>query len=206
MSKKRTIDFFYKQIEDVVDDPEIQTQTQTQTQPQTPKQAQPQTETQTNGDNVMKESLGAGVEPETIVTSNLNEVNLDCLIRDPGVQPPISSYPSNLQDEIKRTYITLGPYQLIKSYYPLSPCGHRKRSFQAAWFKRFWWLEYSDKTDYAFCFPCYLFGRKPIGRVGSDTFTVKGFNRWRKVNSGKECPFANHEGMTPSSAHNFSGR
>nr|GEV00001.1 hypothetical protein [Tanacetum cinerariifolium] len=34
---------------------------------------------------------------------------------------------------------------------------------------------------------------KPIGRVGSDTFTVKGFNRWRKVNSGKECPFANHE-------------
>nr|GEV39911.1 hypothetical protein [Tanacetum cinerariifolium] len=44
---------------------------------------------------------------------------------------------------------------------------------------------------------------KPIGGVGSDTFTVKGFNTWRKVNSGKECPFANHEGMTPSSAHNF---
>ncbi|GKD62283.1 putative reverse transcriptase domain-containing protein, partial [Tanacetum coccineum] len=191
-------------VEDVVDDSEIQTQTQTE--PQTPKQAQPQTETQTIGDNVMEESLGAGVEPETIATSNLNKVYLDSLIRDPGVRPPISSYPSNFQDEIRRTYITLGPYRLIKSHYPLSPCGRQKRSFQAAWFKRFWWLEYSDKTDSAFCFPCYLFGRKPIGRVGSDTFTVKGFNRWRKVNSGKECPFVNHEGMTPSSAHNFSVR
>ncbi|GKB03222.1 zinc finger MYM-type protein 1-like protein [Tanacetum coccineum] len=169
MSKKRTIDSFYKQIEDVVDDSEIQTQTQTE--PQTPKQAQPQTETQTI-----------------------------------GVRPPILSYPSNFQDEIRRTYITLGPYRLIKSHYPLSPYGRQKRSFQAAWFKRFWWLEYSNKTDSAFCFPCYLFGRKPIGRVGSDTFTVKGFNRWRKVNSGKECPFVNHEGMTPSSAHNFSVR
>ncbi|GKC19971.1 zinc finger MYM-type protein 1-like protein [Tanacetum coccineum] len=179
MSKKRTIDSFYKRIEDVVDDSEIQTQTQTE--PQTPKQAQPQTETQTIG-------------------------LFRFLIRDPGVRPLISSYPSNFQDEIRRTYITLGPYRLIKSHYPLSPCGRQKRSFQATWFKRFWWLEYSDKTDSAFCFPCYLFGRKPIGRVGSDTFIVKGFNRWRKVNSGKECPFVNHEGMTPSSAHNFSVR
>ncbi|GKF12393.1 hypothetical protein Tco_0050319 [Tanacetum coccineum] len=152
MSKKRTIDSFYKRIEDVVDDPKIQTQTQTQ--PQTPKQAQPQTKTQTNGDNVMEESLGAGVEPETIATSSSYEVNLDSLIRDPGVRPPISNYPR-----------LLGPYQLIKSHYPLSPCGRQKRSFQATWFKIFWWLEYANKTNYAFCFPCYLFGRKPIGRV-----------------------------------------
>ncbi|GKA98586.1 zinc finger MYM-type protein 1-like protein, partial [Tanacetum coccineum] len=85
-------------------------------------------------------------------------------------------------------------------------CGGHKHNFQAAWFKRFWWLEYSDKNDSTFCFPCYLFGRKPIGRVGSDTFTVKGFTRRRKVNSGKECPFINHEGKTFASAHNFSVR
>ncbi|GJV80707.1 putative ribonuclease H-like domain-containing protein [Tanacetum coccineum] len=90
--------------------------------------------------------------------------------------------------------------------YPLSPCGFHKRSFQAAWFKRFWWLEYSDKKDAAFCFPCYLFGRKPIGRVGSDTFITKGFNSWRKVNGGKGCPFVTHEGTTPASTHNFSMR
>ncbi|GKA51227.1 hypothetical protein Tco_0744423 [Tanacetum coccineum] len=100
MSKERTNDSFYKRIKDVVDDPEIQTQTQTQL--QTPKQAQPQTETQTNGDNIieeshiMEESFGAGVEPETIATSNSNEVNLDFLIRDPGMRPPISSYPKDL--------------------------------------------------------------------------------------------------------------
>nr|GEU52227.1 phospholipid/glycerol acyltransferase [Tanacetum cinerariifolium] len=160
------------------------------------KQAQSQIETQTNGDNVMEESLRARVEIEIIATSNLNEVNLDSLIRDPGMRPPLSNYPSNMQDEIRRTYITLGPYQLIKSHYPLSPCSRQKRSFQEeAWFKRFWWLGYSDKTNSAFCFSCYLFNRKPIRRVRSDTFTVKGFNRWRKVNSGKEFLFVSHKDL-----------
>ncbi|GJR57130.1 zinc finger MYM-type protein 1-like protein [Tanacetum coccineum] len=42
-------------------------------------------------------------------------------------------------------------------------------------------------------FPCYLFGRNPIGRVRSDTFTTRGFNSWRKVNGGKVCPFVTHE-------------
>ncbi|PWA61978.1 hypothetical protein CTI12_AA361770 [Artemisia annua] len=145
------------------------------------------------------------VEPETNATFNSNEVKLDSLIRevkldslirDPGLRPPISSYPVNQQDEIRRTYIRLGPYQLVKSHYPLTPCGPHKRSFQAAWFKRFWWLEYSDKTDAAFFFPCYLFGRKPMGRVGSDTFTLKDFTSWRKVNGGKHCPFVSHEGSS----------
>ncbi|PWA79429.1 hypothetical protein CTI12_AA183140 [Artemisia annua] len=44
-----------------------------------------------------------------------------------------------------------------------------------------------------FVSPCYLFGRKPIGRVGSDTFTLKGFTSWKKVNGGKHCPFVIHE-------------
>ncbi|GJV80705.1 hypothetical protein Tco_1516575 [Tanacetum coccineum] len=152
MSKKRTIDSFYKPKKDVVHEPETQTPTQT------------------NNDNIMEETHGARVEPrvepEPNTTLNSDEVRLDSLIRDPGVRPPFSSYPSNQQDEIRRTYVRLGPYQLVKAHYPLSPCGFHKRSFQAAWFKRFWWLEYSDKKDAAFCFPCYLFGRKPIGRVG----------------------------------------
>ncbi|GJX82222.1 zinc finger MYM-type protein 1-like protein [Tanacetum coccineum] len=192
MSKKRTIDSFFKPIKDVVHEPETQ--------------AEPQTQNHTNSDNIMEESPRARVEPETNTTLNTDEVRLESLIRDPGVRPPLSSYPSNQQGEIRRTYIRLGPYQLVKAHYPLSPCGFHKRSFQAAWFKRFWWLEYSDTKDAAFCFPCYLFGRKPIGRAGSDTFTAKGFNNWRKVNSGKDCPFVSHEGKTPASAHNFSVR
>ncbi|XP_023729350.1 uncharacterized protein LOC111877033 [Lactuca sativa] len=80
------------------------------------------------------------------------------------------------------------------------------RNFQQAWFKKFWWLEYSEKKDVAFCFPYFLFNKKPIRRVGSDTFTVTGFNRWKKVNCGKDCAFIVHEGKTPASAHNFSVR
>ncbi|GJR08900.1 kinase-like domain, phloem protein 2-like protein [Tanacetum coccineum] len=192
INKKRTIDSFYKPIKDVVCEPETVTQTQT--------------ENQTNGDNIMEESPRARVEPETNTTLNTDEVKLESLIRDPGVRPPLSSYPSNQQDEIRRTYIRLGPYQLVKAHYPLSPCGFHKRRFQAAWFRRFGWLEYFDNKDATFCFSCYLFGRKPIGRAESDTFTVKGFNNWRKVNSGTACPFVNHECKTPALAHNFSVR
>lgn len=48
--------------------------------------------------------------------------------------------------------------------------------------------------------------KKPIGKFGSDTFTVSGFNKWKKVNCGKDCAFIVHEGKSPSSAHNFSVR
>ncbi|AQK45686.1 General transcription factor 2-related zinc finger protein [Zea mays] len=46
-------------------------------------------------------------------------------------------------------------------------------------------------------------GLKPIGKYGSDTFTFKGFNNWKKVNEGKECAFLKHMGNS-GSAHNYS--
>ena len=148
------------------------------------------------------------VEPEKIDMSNSGEVNLDSLICHPSKWPLILSYPSDQHVKIRRAYIKLGPYQLRKSKYPPSSNGAdgHMRSFQEAWFTKFWWLEYFEKNDVVFCFPCYLFNKKPIGRVGSDTFTVKGFNKWKKVNSEKDCAFVNHEGKTPASAHNFSVR
>ena len=60
MSKKRTIDSFYKRVQDIVQDPEIQTQTQTET--------ETQTQDQTNGDNIVEESPEVQVEPETNAT------------------------------------------------------------------------------------------------------------------------------------------
>ncbi|KAL7586576.1 hypothetical protein Lser_V15G38314 [Lactuca serriola] len=131
MSKKRTIDFFFKRQEDVND---------------------PQPERNSN----MEEPIN--VEPEKNDVSNSREVNLDSLICDPGEQPLISSYPSYQRDEIRRLYIKLGPYQIQKSKYPSSPSGPNSsmRSFQQAW---------------------------------SDTFTVAGFNKWKKVNCGKDCAF-----------------
>jgi hypothetical protein len=59
------------------------------------------------------------------------------------------------------------------------------------WFKSYPWLEYSEKNT-AFCFPCYLFSSKSSGKPGSDTFTVKGFNCWKKVNDGERCAFLTH--------------
>ncbi|KAJ1687974.1 hypothetical protein LUZ63_019364 [Rhynchospora breviuscula] len=41
------------------------------------------------------------------------------------------------------------------------------------------------------------------GKFGSDTFTVKGFQNWKKVNNGKECAFLVHMGQGSNSAHNF---
>ncbi|GJW35815.1 zinc finger MYM-type protein 1 [Tanacetum coccineum] len=94
-------------------------------------------------------------EPPQKDVHNSKAVNLDSLIRDPGTRPSILSYPSDQQDEIRR-------------------------DFQEVRFKRFWWLEYSETKDAAYCLPCYLFNKKPVGRVGSDRFTKQGFNKWKK--------------------------
>jgi hypothetical protein len=87
--------------------------------------------------------------------------------------------------------------------YPFKgPVSHRRR-FYSKWFTDFWWLEYSPHTDQAYCFPCFLFSRKPVGKSGSDTFTVKGFQTG-KVNDGSTCAFLTHMGQDSSSAHNYS--
>ncbi|XP_071740947.1 uncharacterized protein [Rutidosis leptorrhynchoides] len=161
------------------------------------------TESQPNDDNIMEES--PTIDVEKYDNSKPKKFKLDSLVRDPGIRPSIMEYPRNQRDEIRREYIKLGPYQLHKSSYPLSASGSKgNRSFQSTWFGRFWWSEYSQEKDATYCLLCYLFNKKPIGRVGSDKFTVKGFNTWKKVNSGKECAFIKHEGKTPTSAHNFS--
>ncbi|GKE09549.1 zinc finger MYM-type protein 1-like protein, partial [Tanacetum coccineum] len=142
-------------------------------------------------DNHVNESLR--VEPEKDV-HNSTAVNLDSFIRDPGARPSISSFPSDHQDEIRREYIRLRPYQLSKHKYPLSRGGPngRMRSFQEIRFKRFWWLEYSETKDAAYCLPSYIFNKKPIGRVGSDRFTKKGFNKWKKVICDNDYAFITH--------------
>ncbi|PWA88344.1 hypothetical protein CTI12_AA120840 [Artemisia annua] len=205
MSKKgtkRTIHYFFKPKVDVVHDRESPPDGNNQK--EDVHDTHPSDQKDVN-DNHMNES--PRVEPEKDV-HNSAAVNLDSLIRDPGARPSISSFPSDHQDEIRREYIRLGPYQLSKKKYPLSRGGPngRMRSFQEVWFKRFWWLEYSETKDAAYCLPCYLFNKKPVGRVGSDRFTKQGFNRWKKVNCGNDCAFMIHVGKTSASAHNFSVR
>ena len=49
----------------------------------------------------------------------------------------------------------------------------------------------------------FLFSKKPVGKVGSDVFTVKGFRTWKKVNDSDKCAFLTHQGKDGNSAHNY---
>ena len=103
------------------------------------------------------------------------EVDINSLEHDPKKCQPMWSYQVNQQDEIRRAYIKVGPYQHVMSEYPFDKKTHRR--FQASWFKLFpEWLEYSPSKDATFCLPCYLFN-KPSGRVRSRAFTIEGFRK-----------------------------
>lgn len=124
--------------------------------------------------------------------------------RDPGKRKQIWELSPAQQDEALQFYISEGPYQPVLDEYPFKGPENHRRRFCSKWFTDFWWLEYSSHTDRAYCLPCFLFSKKPIGRSGSDTFTVKGFQNWKKVNDGTACSFLTHMGKDTSSAHNYS--
>ncbi|KAJ1700789.1 hypothetical protein LUZ63_000568 [Rhynchospora breviuscula] len=126
--------------------------------------------------------------------------------RDPGKRLQIDEYPPNQRDEVRRFYISEGPFQPYMDNYPYGEGANRHRRFHHKWFKMFPWLEFSPTTERGYCFPCFLFSTKPRGKCGSDTFTVKGFQNWKKVNDGKECAFLKHMGHDTNSAHNFAVR
>ena len=84
--------------------------------------------------------------------------------RDPGKRVQILELPVDQQDEARRFYISEGTYQPMLAEYPLSELSHRRR-FQSSWFKQFTWLEYSPHTNRAYCLPCFIFSKKPIGKI-----------------------------------------
>ncbi|KAK9726075.1 hypothetical protein RND81_05G188400 [Saponaria officinalis] len=134
-------------------------------------------------------------EHNTLGTQQIeNEDLILSFERDPGLRAPMWHYPIEKRNEICRAYLKLKPYQPILRNFPYSgPEGHR-RSFQSSWYKNFPdWLEYSLSKDAAFCFLCYLFADKP--NPHTNTFTMIGFNNWKRVNEGKNCPFVTHVGV-----------
>ena len=141
----------------------------------------------------------------TVTGVNSEETSVLLVERDPGKHCQISDYPPEKQDQVIRAYMKHGPYrfEFKNKLYPLSGPKKHQRRFQAHWFKAFPWLEYSPKLDAAFCLPCFLFSKKPIGKVGSDVFTVKGFRTWKKVNDSDKCAFLTHQGKDGNSAHNY---
>lgn len=168
----------------------------------------PDLEGETHNDHVQnsnnQSNVAATAEPIEAEVAEHPPVIATRFERDPGKRVQILELSADQQDEARRFYISEGPYQPVLAEYPLSELAHRRR-FQSNWFKQFTWLEYSPHTNRAYCLPCFLFSKKPIGKVGSDTFIVKGFQNWKKVNCGNECSFLKHMGDA-GSAHNYSVR
>ena len=112
------------------------------------------------------------------------EINLDELPYDPADRKRIPEYTKNprKQDEIRRIYLTRGPYRRQPGFkYPQKLIGDTPRRFKEEWFKDHGrWLEYSEKVDKAFCLCCYLFRDCIAGQAGNDAFVVDGWSGWNK--------------------------
>ncbi|XP_047309415.1 zinc finger MYM-type protein 1-like [Impatiens glandulifera] len=96
----------------------------------------------------------------------------------------------------------MGPYQPKLDEYPRTKFGSQTQycRFQYSWFEKFPWLKYSSSKDLIFCFSCFLFQKKsPI----NPSFTIDGFNNWKRVNDGVKCPLLIHVGG-PTSSHSNS--
>ncbi|KAL7591212.1 hypothetical protein Lser_V15G31691 [Lactuca serriola] len=129
--------------------------------------------------------------------SNPNEVDLKHLERDPAKRKQMWEYPVNLREQVRRAYMTLGPFQIRLQEYHAKGSKKHPRRFQYSWFNIFPnWLEYSPTTHASYCFICYIFNDKPSVCHGYDAFTVKGFDNWKKVNDGKNCAFLKHIGCS----------
>ncbi|KAI3690317.1 hypothetical protein L2E82_48297 [Cichorium intybus] len=111
-----------------------------------------------------------------------NIVDLDNLPCDPADRPRILSYNVNQRDEIRRRYWLKGPNQPSGHILPQTTIGNKQRCFISAWFSQYGnWLEYSVKTDKAFCLCCYLFRDHIEQQAGNDAFVTEGFNSWNKT-------------------------
>ena len=66
------------------------------------------------------------------------------------------------------------PHQPTGISYPVRFYSISNRSFQASWYGKFPWLEYSIERDSVFCFPCCFFGLAP-----DQTPTSIGFRDWK---------------------------
>ena len=50
------------------------------------------------------------------------------------------------------------------------------RKFSPEWYRRFTWLEYSQKRDAAFCYACRHFAPSSLN---NGTFALKGYRGWK---------------------------
>lgn len=99
----------------------------------------------------------------------------------PVLPQPIA--PDDLGDE--------EPSQVRLEKYPTCDFNGRKRAFCSAWYKNRDWLEYSCKSDAAFCYACRKFSMG--SNANSDrAFTHTGYSNWKHTNDSTKG-FGKHE-------------
>ena len=109
-----------------------------------------------------------------------DSVDLKDLPKDPADRQKITSYKSNIRDDVRRAYLLQGPCQIRLQSFPTKSIASRDRRFVASWYDEFNWLEYSVKEDKAYCLYCYVCGDLMEQRGGRDAFVSQGFNTWSK--------------------------
>ncbi|WVZ87886.1 hypothetical protein U9M48_034461 [Paspalum notatum var. saurae] len=123
-----------------------------------------------------------------VTTATPEDINFEEEIQfDPGKRKEMRAYHPNLRESIRRKYLVNGPCQPRTLDFPLSRIGERNRRFNPAWFDEFGnWLEYSESTDRAYCFTCFLFRDPTKKEAGYKSFVIDGWNCWNNKDRLKE--------------------
>jgi hypothetical protein len=172
MGKRKTIDSFFKKKDQVVDATELIVVIRASVPEQIPvHEDEPEFADPISTPHVENVET---IEDESAISSVQ-----DFIKGDPALRRQIWACPADKQDEIRKAYIQIGPYQPKKDVYPSSGENGHKRRFQHHWFGAFSWLEYSPIKDAAFCFPCFLFSKKPKGKCGSGGGGDSSARTWR---------------------------
>jgi hypothetical protein len=106
---------------------------------------------------------------------------------DPGKRKEIRAYHPNVRDAVRRKYLENGPCQPRTLNFPWTRIGNRNRRFNPEWFDEFGsWLEYSESTDRAYCFTCFLMRDCNKKEAGYRSFVIDGWNGWHNKDRLKE--------------------
>ncbi|KAH9658680.1 TTF-type domain-containing protein [Citrus sinensis] len=128
-------------------------------------------------------------------------LNLHDLPRDPGLRTVISKLDSNIQDEVRRAYLQMGPFQPQGHDFPTRLLGEKSRRFVRSWFDNYPdWLEYTIVKDATFCLYCYVFREENGSQGVGPCFIGEGFRNWKKKKMLRQ-----HIGGV-NSAHNIARR
>ncbi|XP_052291975.1 uncharacterized protein LOC102612274 [Citrus sinensis] len=128
-------------------------------------------------------------------------LNLHDLPRDLGLRTVISKLDPNIQDEVWRAYLQMGPFQPQSHDFPTRLLGEKSRRFVRSWFDNYPdWLEYSIVKEAAFCLYCYVFREENGSQGAGPCFTGEVFRNWKKKEMLRQ-----HVGGV-NSAHNIARR